>query len=353
MTDPTRRAIFRADASAGLGTGHVVRCRTLADALVARGWQATLVAADLPQGLASGWPGGESAVVRLTEVESPDGEPAEVAASVGHSAALVVGDHYGHGTGWFEGMRLEQPGSVIVAIDDLADRALPVDIVLNQNLGATEAGYSGLVPSGARVLTGPRFALLRPEFAARRNRRERREGRIERILVFLSGADPFDVTARAVEALATLDLAVDVVVGAAYARLANLRSIAAGMPRATVHVDTPEMAALMDRADLAIGAPSSASWERCALGLPALLITLADNQLVVGQHLAEAGAAVSLGWQESVTTADIEAAVRALIYDPARVARMSQVAAGITDGRGTVRVVEIIQTMTSGRMHRP
>lgn len=353
MTEVARWAIFRADASAGIGTGHVVRCRTLAEALVARGWQAILVAADLPEGLASGWPGGETAVVRLAEVGSPDPEPAEIAARAGHGAALVVGDHYGHGTAWFEGMRREQPGSVLVAIDDLADRGLPVDIVLNQNLGATEAGYAGLAPSGARVLTGPRFALLRPEFAALRDRREDRKGRIERILVFMSGADPFNVTARATEALATFDLSVDIVVGSAYAHLAHLRAIATRMPRATVHVNTPEMASLMERADLAIGAPSSASWERCTLGLPAVLITLADNQLVVGQHLAEAGAAVSLGWQDAVTTTDIAAAVRALLDDPVRVARMSQVAAGITDGRGTARVVEIIETMTSGRMHRP
>jgi UDP-2,4-diacetamido-2,4,6-trideoxy-beta-L-altropyranose hydrolase len=353
VTEAARWAIFRADASVSIGTGHVVRCRTLAEALVARGWRATLVAADLPEGLATGWPGGETAVVRLLGVGSSDAEPAEIAARAGHGAALVVGDHYGHGTAWFEGMRREQPGAVLVAIDDLADRALPVDIVLNQNLGATEAGYSGLVPRGARALTGPRFALLRPEFAALRDRQGGRDGRIERILVFMSGADPSDVTARATAALATLDRPVDVVVGPAYTRVEGLRTIATGIPRATVHVNTPEMASLMERADLAIGAPSSASWERCALGLPTVLITLADNQLLVGQHLADAGAAISLGWQDAVTTADIEDAVRALLDDPARVARMAEVAAEISDGRGTARVVEIIEAMTSGRMHRP
>jgi UDP-2,4-diacetamido-2,4,6-trideoxy-beta-L-altropyranose hydrolase len=349
----TGNAIFRADASAGIGTGHVVRCRTLAEALVARGWQTTLVAADLPVELASGWPGGEAAVVRLAGVGSPDAEPAEIAALTGHAATLVVGDHYGHGTAWFEGMRREYPGSILLAIDDLADRALSVEIVLNQNLGATEDGYEGLAPTGTYVLAGPRYALLRPEFAALRNRRGGRDGRIERILVFISGADSFDVTARATEACASLDLSVDVVVGAAYAELANLRAVATRLPRATIHVNTRHMAALMAQADLAIGAPSSASWERCALGLPAILITLAENQLVVGRLLAEAGAAVSMGWHDSVTFEDIRAAVEALIEDPARVARMSQVAATITDGRGTERVVETIEMAMSGRKEPP
>jgi UDP-2,4-diacetamido-2,4,6-trideoxy-beta-L-altropyranose hydrolase len=352
VTERPPLAIFRADASAGIGTGHVMRCRTLADALVARGWRATLVAEHLPAGLASGWPGGESAIVRLEHVPSPEAEPPEIADRLGHDADLVVGDHYAHGAGWFEGMRHEQNGAVVLAIDDLANRFLPVDIVLNQNLGVMEADYAAIVSRGARVLTGPRFALLRPGFAELRDRRRRRDGRVDRILVFVSGADPADVTGRATKALETLDRAIDVVVGSAYTNIVHLRATVSQMPRATLHVNTPEMAALMDKADLAIGAPSSASWERCALGLPAILITLADNQVGVGQHLQEAGAALSLGWHESVTSADIESAVRALVEDPPRVHLMSQHAAAITDGRGTERLAGLVEAMVSGRMVR-
>jgi UDP-2,4-diacetamido-2,4,6-trideoxy-beta-L-altropyranose hydrolase len=106
---------------------------------------------------------------------------------------------------------------------------------------------------------------------------------------------------------------------------------------------------LMDRADLAVGAPSSASWERCTVGLPAVLVTLADNQAVAERLLVEAGAATALGWHSMVTAADIERAVRALTADPIRVAAMSRAAATVTDGRGSERVVAVIETIVAQR----
>ena len=138
--------------------------------------------------------------------------------------------------------------------------------------------------------------------------------------------------------------------GAAYPHLAGLREIVAGQPVTRLHVNTEAMADLMDEADLAIGAASSASWERCTLGLPALLVTLADNQVAAERLLVEAGAAVSIGWHDAVSAADIERAVRALRADPARVAAMSVAAAGVTDGRGTERVVAEIESIVATRM---
>jgi len=106
----------------------------------------------------------------------------------------------------------------------------------------------------------------------------------------------------------------------------------------------------MDAADLAVGAASSASWERCALGLPAVLITLADNQVAAERLLVDAGAAQAIGWHTTVTSNDIERAVRTLSADPARVAAMSVAAATVTDGAGTERVVEEIEAMVTGRL---
>ena len=103
----------------------------------------------------------------------------------------------------------------------------------------------------------------------------------------------------------------------------------------------------MDEADLAIGAAGSASWERCALGLPALLVTLADNQVAGERLLVEAGAAKSIGWHDTVTAADIEREVRSLRADPGRVAAMSAAAAGVTDGRGTERVAAEIESIVA------
>jgi len=142
---------------------------------------------------------------------------------------------------------------------------------------------------------------------------------------------------------------VDVVVGAAYPHLAALRTTVADRVGITLHVNTDAMAALMDRADLAIGAASSASWERCALGLPAVLVTMADNQVDVARSLVEVGAAEAIGWQTAVTASDIERTVRALCRDPRRVAAMSAAATRVTDGRGTGRVADEVEATMAAR----
>lgn len=350
---PPRLAIFRADASLAIGTGHMIRCRTLARALADGGWATILATRAVPDALVDTWPGRAASIVRLPADGSLDAEPELIRSRVGPGAALVVGDDYGLTSAWFEGMRRDQPGAVLLAIDDLATETWPVDLVVNQNLGVEPHSYEELVPAGARVLIGPRFALLRPEFAELRRGGRARDGRIDRILVFMSGADRPDVTGRAAAALLSLDLPFDLVVGGAYERLSALRAMVAGEARASLHVNTESMAQLMDAADLAIGAPSSASWERCALGLPTVLITLADNQVELGRELDRTGAGLALGRHASVSTADIADAVRSLAADPGRVAAMSRAAAEVTDGLGTERVLQEIDTLVSGRMAGP
>ena len=126
-------------------------------------------------GWPTAWPGPGSRSFTLSAGSIED-EPAEIGAAIGGEAALVVGDHYGLGADWFAGMRGRVPGAALMAIDDLADRPLPVDLVLNQNLGASAEAYASLVPPGARILAGPAYALLRPEFALARARGRTRDG---------------------------------------------------------------------------------------------------------------------------------------------------------------------------------
>ena len=297
-------------------------------------------------------------LIELDATAGLDAEHAVIAEQVGRSVTIAVVDHYGIGAEWQRaaGVWAER----LMAIDDLADRFLAVDLMLNQNPGRWMSRYAGLVPPDALILDGPTFALVRPEFAAIRLRadRERDEGepghrgRIDRVLVFLSGTDPHDVTNRAARAAIALGVPVDVIVGAAYPFLASLRAWAFGQPLIELHVDTPDMAALMERADVSIGAPGSASWERCTLGLPTVLVTLADNQVETARHLAEVGAALDLGWHSEVTTAELEEVLIALAADPARLIAMSEAAARITDGQGTVRVADELERLVAATPQR-
>jgi UDP-2,4-diacetamido-2,4,6-trideoxy-beta-L-altropyranose hydrolase len=342
-------AVLRADASASIGTGHVVRSTVLGQALAAAGWSVVLVAREIPDALATAAEAASLTVHRLPGGVAAADEPAAIARAVAPAAALVVGDSYELDAAWYEAMARALPGARLAAIDDLADRPLPVDLLLNQNLGVSADAYEDLLPPSAVRLLGPTYALVRREFAARRAGAERRDGTIRRVLVFLSGADPADVTRTACLGLADLDLAVDVVVGAAYPHLDRLQSLVGRQPAFRLHRNTAAMADLMAAADLAIGAPSSASWERCTLGLPAVVVVLADNQVAVGRHLDEAGAVINLGWYNDLEAADIARAVTLLRGDPVRVAGMASAAMTITDGRGADRVATAVSNLWRAR----
>jgi UDP-2,4-diacetamido-2,4,6-trideoxy-beta-L-altropyranose hydrolase len=317
-----------------------MRCATLSAEFRNRGWLASLISRELPSVLERSLVAEGIEVLRLPELPV-DSEPAHLGVVLESPVDVVVTDHYGIGAPWQR--QAAAWATVVMAIDDLADRALAVDILLNQNLGATQAQYRRLVGPTAIVLAGPRYALLRPEFAATRARRRERSGSVERILVFMSGADQANVTCTATRAIAGVGTAVDVVVGAAYAYEPELRRLAAQFPNLAIHVNTADMATLMDQADLAIGAPSSASWERCTLGLPTVLVTLADNQVETARLLTEAGAAISLGWHDQVDEAAIASALDALVADPARLRAMASAATQIADGLGTGRVADAIE----------
>jgi UDP-2,4-diacetamido-2,4,6-trideoxy-beta-L-altropyranose hydrolase len=209
---------------------------------------------------------------------------------------LVV-DHYGLDESWEKGLK----GHVdkIFVIDDLANRPHDCDVLLNQNLlDDLENTYKELVPQQCRKLLGPRFALLRPEFRRARETLRGRDGIIRRILVFFGGVDPTGETEKALEALEMLrrpDIAVDVVVGSNNPNGQKIEAICRGMNNVTFHQQISNMAELMAAADLAIGAGGTASWERCCLGLPAVVTIIADNQAESTRKLAQERRIILMG----------------------------------------------------------
>lgn len=342
-----RRVLLRADASSRIGTGHVLRSLTLAGVLRSRGWTAILTGR-FPPDLADLAARSGVELAELPDDLAFEAEPAWLdERGLLDGVNLVVADSYDLAAAWH--LAIARPGLVLMAIDDLARDRLEVDLVLNQNLGASADRYSDLVPADTTILAGPRYALLRPEFAEARRHRAAPTGRVDRILVFMSGADEHDVTRRAAEAALLVEVPVDIVVGSAYPFLVRLKGWAASHPGVELYRNTTEMARLMAAADLAIGAPSSASWERCTLGLPAVLVTLADNQVEVAALLAGAGAAVSLGWHAELAAGRLGDAVLGLVRDPERLLAMALAAAAITDGEGATRVALAVEALVDGR----
>jgi UDP-2,4-diacetamido-2,4,6-trideoxy-beta-L-altropyranose hydrolase len=257
---------------------------------------------------------------------------------------LIV-DHYALDADWERAVL--PPGARLMVIDDLANRPHVADLLLDQNLGRLSSDYDGLVPDHCQRLIGPSHALLRPEFAKLRpNALARRPAaQPHHLLITMGGVDAPDATGRVLRALQTiaspasrLHYDVTVVLGSNALWRAQISDLVTRMPCPTrLLVDTPDMAKLMVRADLAIGAAGSTSWERCCLALPALTVILADNQREAAAHLARAGATHVLALDAEFEQA-LHAHLAALASDTSTLHLMSQRAAEVVDGLGAQRV---------------
>jgi UDP-2,4-diacetamido-2,4,6-trideoxy-beta-L-altropyranose hydrolase len=292
----TQRIAFRTDASKLIGTGHFMRCITLADALKKSGAQIRFISRNLPvhlrdvlaakdMELASlpsdetlSFPGDLAHASWLRTSQAEDAQ-ATVQALSGQSWDWLVVDHYALDARWESALR--GTAKKIMVIDDIADRQHDCDVLLDQNYYAEmQTRYSGKVPSHCELLLGPRYALLRDEFRKFREQIMPRTGVVNRILVFFGGVDADNYTGQAIEALSVIDIRgihVDVVVGAQHPCCEQIKT-ACVQHGFVCHVQTNKMAELMAAADLAIGAGGSATWERCCLGLPSLVFCTADNQ---------------------------------------------------------------------------
>jgi len=313
--------LFEPDGGPEIGGGHVMRSLTLAGALARAGAQ--------PLFLADPW------IARVVErfsgpgiahtPERPDGFDAVVF----DSYRLGVTDHLERGRG--------RPA---MAIDDLADRPLGVDLVLDPGPARTASDYAGLVDDGATLLLGPTYALVRPEFAAARE--APRSG--ERVLLSLGLTDVGGITARVANRLLPRlgDAALDVVLGHGAPSREAVERLAARDPRVNVHIDTTDMAGLCASATLAVGAGGSSLWERCAAGLPSVVVVLADNQVPQVDAAEAAGACERVDARAPDFEAALDRAFTGLMRSPERRARMGRAAAGLCDGQGAERAAQAL-----------
>jgi UDP-2,4-diacetamido-2,4,6-trideoxy-beta-L-altropyranose hydrolase len=251
---------------------------------------------------------------------------------------LIV-DHYALDHRW----ELELRGQVrrIMVIDDLAERAHDCDLLLNQNFdNPLHSRYAQLLPPSSRSLLGTQYALVRPEFALHRpTALARRNGQLRRVLVSMGGTDPANDTATALAGLATQAMdgvALDVVVGAGNPHRQTVRSLCRGIPTAELHIQTSRMAELMTRADLAITAGGSTTWERCVLGMPAIVTIQSRDQSTIAEAVRRIGGHQVLGWSKNLAAEDYRRAIQAL--NPGELIRMSKISATLCDGRGAERV---------------
>lgn len=351
---------FRVDATTQIGTGHFVRCLTLAKALLQHSVKIRFISRGLPVHLRDMLVEIDIGFSPLSEVVFPE-VPGDLAHSnwLGTSQsqdandcaeALVdqkwdwlVVDHYALDSRWESTMR--NTVAKIMVIDDLADRQHDCDVLLDQNYYRDmQTRYDGKVPEHCRKLLGPCYALLREEFWKLRTQIKSRSGEVRRILIFFGGVDAGNYTGLAIDALSGLDIkdiGVDVVIGLQHPHREDIEQACRSRGYAC-HVQTPYMAELMRSADIAIGAGGSASWERCCLGLPALIVAFADNQIKLSKDLAAANASIFVGAMTAISIQVMQEAISYALDNPKHLKVVSRQAFSLVDGLGVRRVVEVL-----------
>jgi UDP-2,4-diacetamido-2,4,6-trideoxy-beta-L-altropyranose hydrolase len=355
------RVLFRADASVRIGTGHVMRCLALAAELRRRGCQCVFAMRPLP-----GWLGDLVAQQRFDVIAMGDGDDAAgwptvqrdhlqqqsdarqmqdalAAAGADRTWDWIVADHYALGAVWHA---LVGPAAHrLLVIDDLADRTLQGNLLLDQNPQSPDR-YRNLIPPSMATLLGPAHALLREEFYGLSERRANRPAdQAPCVLISFGGVDEEGVALDALAALESCGFAlggVTLIAGARNPHLARLQAECARLGYECVDF-TAEIAGYMMRADVAIGAGGTTMLERFAAGLPAVVVPIADNQRP-GSLAAEAAQAITLvDVPAHVRVASLAQAVGRLLSDPGLRRGMGEAAARLCDGRGARRVAHILQ----------
>ncbi|MHA7819024.1 MAG: UDP-2,4-diacetamido-2,4,6-trideoxy-beta-L-altropyranose hydrolase [Erythrobacter sp.] len=348
------RVAFRVDASPAIGTGHLRRSLSLAQALCDHGAEVVFVTRDL--GIDSkaliaelGFGGTITLLSPRKPVPAdrtiPHSEWAEVSQQrdiADTIAALddfdpdwVVKDSYAFDERWHEAVR-EKLSCRIAQIDDVPDRRIAPDLLIDHNHASDHrAKYADCLTGTTKILGGPRFALLGPAFA--QAERYGFNDEVRSIGIFMGGVDVGNHSATALDALDEVAFsgAVEIVTTSSNPHLAELEQRISQRPHTDLSLDLPDLAEFFARHDLQIGAGGGATWERCCIGVPTILVVLAPNQKSVAPYLAELGIVALAAEPTKEAIAD---QMRELLTDGEYRRDLAERSRALVDGRGAQRV---------------
>lgn len=359
----SKKILIRVDASKVIGSGHVMRCLALANEAKKKGWKVCFLMRDPTENFIKliNCSGHDIQLLQsknyiitcmanhlnyqswLAVTQEQDANET-LRVVIEYEPDWIVVDHYAIDARWL--CIVNQSSSKIIMIDDLGNRDLICDILLDQNLGASREKYHGRIPVNCRLLLGPRFALLREEFKDWRERSlfNRLERNIENILVTMGGVDEEDYTLRILKQLTKSKYAkvcvFDVIIGGSYPYKSTLIDfLETTVLTASVLVDVSNMAEIMSGSDLCIGAGGSTAWERCCLGLPSITLAIADNQVQILSELEAKGLTIASNLEKIHSDFD-----KLLSHDQSfQLKQLSINSSTVCDGMGVHRVLNYLE----------
>lgn len=354
--------VFRTDASYQIGTGHVMRCLTLADALRSLGAKCRFIcrshAGNMLELIAQR--GYAVSVLKQSTTTAPSTDQANFANWLGADwrkdaeqslraigdapVDWIIVDHYAIDSRWEK--ILNSRCKRLLVIDDLANRSHVCNVLIDQNLNENlNTRYDGKVPQGCVCLLGPKYAILRPEFSKHRQHSldRRIKPKLENLLIFLGGSDPNNETTKVVQGVIAAKRkwkSIDIVIGAEFQFGSILTDHLKLINSSRLHVQTSEMAKLMTRSDFAITAGGSVTWEKCVLGLPSLVTVQGENEYPLAIKMNELKAQKTIGIYEKITIECYATEIDSIQSNS--MIEMSKVAQELCDGHGADLVVKKI-----------
>lgn len=359
----TRKIVFRVDASRQIGSGHLMRCLTLANEGLTRGWKSYFLMRDADldiQKKISSF-GHEFRLLKAVDEERVNND---IALPHSHWLSVsqrtdaietleillkvcpdwIIVDHYAIDATWHTIVKEKCDGMMV--IDDLADRKLDCDILLNQNLGFSAHDYSNKLVGDCELLLGAGYALLRPEFREWRKRSLERgnSNKLNQVLISMGGVDANNHSLKILKELVASVHAkrceFTVVLGSLYPFHAEIDEfIDATELSVTKITNANNMAEIMSFSDICIGAAGSSILERYCLGLPNLIISIAKNQDRIACDLQERGVAILTA--SGTIARDFDKCFEAKTAE--FLVEMSVKSSAFCDGEGAIRVIEKLE----------
>ena len=333
--------IIRADASIGSGTGHLMRCISLAQSLKDAGGEVTFAVAESP----------ESTIEKIrtefevVKVKSDSGTEKDVAETIEKAFACnskwIVVDGYHFSSKYQESIK--KSGLKLLFLDDYGHcDKYSAEIILNQNSYASEKYYPK-TDIFTRLLLGTKYSSIRREFLKYKNFSKKTPKIATKVLVTMGGSDPLNTTLKILNSIKKMkerQLDVKIVLGGANPHLQSIEKEIKKSPNLQILMNVSNMPELMAWADLAISGGGTTCWEICLMKLPNMILYCADNQVPIAESLDKAGAAVNLGMTSEISEQSISKKIETLICDFRRREGMSEEAGKLVDGLGAERVAE-------------
>ncbi len=348
--------LIRTDADTDIGSGHCMRCLALAQTLDRHGVDISFVMS-FPSDAVIRRLTSERMNVIPTTFQRGSKADAEAVIKLFRTigAAGIILDGYTFNTPYQKYLR--DAGVSFLFIDDMGyGNHYYADFIVNQNLHAHQDMYRNREPETV-LLLGTRYTLLRNEFLRLNNKNGKTPAAVTNVLVTLGGSDPNNVTLKVIRALKTirhLSLSVKIIAGMSNPHIESLK-IAIDSIGSTAEESYPtenhvmeilknadNMPLMMTGADIAVSAGGSTCWELAYMGLPALLIVVADNQIPIADSLQKKGIARNLGWHGNLTDNDVARGLCHMIDSQSERQRMGLRGKQLIDGNGANRIANAI-----------